>query len=34
MGLGVSLFIGFWSGFFPAVHAARLSVVGGLRKVV
>ena len=34
LGLGVSLFIGFWSGFIPAVRAARLSVVGGLRKVV
>jgi putative ABC transport system permease protein len=34
LGLGVSLFIGFWSGFIPAIRAARLSVVNGLRKVV
>jgi putative ABC transport system permease protein len=34
MGLGVSLFVGFWSGFIPAIRAAQLSVVGGLRKVV
>jgi putative ABC transport system permease protein len=33
-GLGVSLFIGFFSGFLPAVFAARLSVIEGLRKVV
>jgi putative ABC transport system permease protein len=33
-GLAVSLFIGFWSGFVPAVRAAELSVVNGLRKVV
>ena len=34
MGLAVSLFIGFASGLIPAVNAARLSVVNGLRKVV
>ena len=34
LGLAVSLFIGFASGLIPAVHAARLSVVNGLRKVV
>jgi putative ABC transport system permease protein len=34
MGLAVSLFIGFASGFIPAINAARLSVVNGLRKVV
>ncbi len=34
MGLGLALFIGFWSGFIPAVRAARMSVVNGLRKVV
>jgi putative ABC transport system permease protein len=33
-GLGVSLFIGFASGFVPAVLAANSSVVNGLRKVV
>jgi putative ABC transport system permease protein len=33
LGLGVSLLIGFGSGFVPAVRAARLSVVNGLRKV-
>jgi putative ABC transport system permease protein len=33
LGLGMSLFIGFLSGFIPAVRAAQLSVVGGLRKV-
>ncbi len=33
-GLAVSLFIGFASGFIPAINAARLSVVNGLRKVV
>jgi putative ABC transport system permease protein len=34
LGLAVSLLIGFGSGIVPAVFAARLSVVGGLRKVV
>jgi putative ABC transport system permease protein len=34
LGLGVSLLIGLASGFIPAVRAARLSVVQGLRKVV
>jgi putative ABC transport system permease protein len=34
LGLGVSLFIGFWSGFVPAVRAAQGSVINGLRKVV
>jgi ABC-type antimicrobial peptide transport system permease subunit len=34
MGLAVSLLIGFASGFVPAINAARLSVVNGLRKVV
>jgi putative ABC transport system permease protein len=34
LGLAVALFIGFWSGLIPAVRAARLSVVNGLRKVV
>jgi putative ABC transport system permease protein len=33
-GLGVSLAIGFVSGIIPAIRAARLSVVNGLRKVV
>jgi putative ABC transport system permease protein len=33
-GLAVSLLIGFLSGVVPAVRAARLSVVNGLRKVV
>jgi putative ABC transport system permease protein len=33
-GLAVSLFIGFASGFFPAVRAANLSVVDGLRRVI
>lgn len=33
-GLAASLFIGFASGFVPAINAARLSVVNGLRKVV
>jgi putative ABC transport system permease protein len=33
-GLGVSLFIGFASGFFPAIRAANLSVVDGLRRVI
>jgi putative ABC transport system permease protein len=34
MGLAVSLLIGFASGLVPAINAARLSVVNGLRKVV
>jgi putative ABC transport system permease protein len=34
LGLGVSLFVGFWSGFVPAIRAAQLSVIDGLRKVV
>ena len=34
LGLGVSLAIGFLSGFIPALSAARLSVINGLRKVV
>ncbi len=34
LGLAVSLLIGFASGFIPAIIAARLSVVDGLRKVV
>jgi putative ABC transport system permease protein len=34
LGLGVSLAIGFLSGFIPAVLAAELSVIDGLRKVV
>lgn len=34
LGLGVSLLIGFLSGLVPAVRAARLPVVDGLRKVV
>jgi putative ABC transport system permease protein len=33
-GLAVSLFVGFASGFFPAVRAANLSVVDGLRRVI
>ena len=33
-GLAVSLFIGFASGFLPAIFAANSSVVDGLRKVV
>ncbi|MBI1325366.1 FtsX-like permease family protein [bacterium] len=33
-GLGVSLVIGFVSGLFPAISAARLGVIQGLRKVV
>ena len=33
-GLVVALGIGFFSGFFPAVRASRISVVNGLRKVV
>jgi putative ABC transport system permease protein len=34
LGLGISLMIGFWSGFLPAIRAAQLSVIDGLRKVV
>lgn len=33
-GLAVSVLIGIMAGFFPAVRAAQLSVVNGLRKVV
>ena len=33
-GLAVSLFIGFASGFVPAIRAANLSVVDGLRRVI
>jgi putative ABC transport system permease protein len=34
LGLGAALVIGFLSGVIPAINAARLSVVNGLRKVV
>jgi putative ABC transport system permease protein len=34
LGLGAALGIGFVSGIIPAINAARLSVVNGLRKVV
>jgi putative ABC transport system permease protein len=34
LGLSVSLFVGFASGFFPALFAANSSVINGLRKVV
>jgi putative ABC transport system permease protein len=34
LGLGSSLMIGLVSGLFPAVAAARLGVIQGLRKVV
>ncbi len=34
LGVGASLLIGFLSGIFPAIRAAQLSVVNGLRKVV
>lgn len=34
LGLVVSLLLGFVSGFVPALRAARLSVIDGLRKVV
>jgi putative ABC transport system permease protein len=34
LGLGASLFVGFASGFVPALLAANSSVVNGLRKVV
>jgi putative ABC transport system permease protein len=33
-GVGASLFIGFASGLVPAIRAAQLSVIDGLRKVV
>jgi len=33
-GLGVSLFIGLASGLIPAILAANLSVINGLRKVI
>jgi putative ABC transport system permease protein len=33
-GMAVSLFIGFASGVFPALRAANLSVIDGLRRVV
>jgi putative ABC transport system permease protein len=33
-GLAVSLFIGLASGFVPAIRAANLSVVDGLRRVI
>ena len=33
-GMAVALLVGFGSGFIPAVRAAQLSVVKGLRKVV
>jgi putative ABC transport system permease protein len=33
-GLVLALLIGFLSGIIPAVRAAQLSVVNGLRKVV
>jgi putative ABC transport system permease protein len=33
-GLAVSLFIGFGSGFFPAIRAANLRVVDGLRRII
>jgi putative ABC transport system permease protein len=33
-GIAVSIFVGFVSGFFPALIAARSSVINGLRKVV
>jgi putative ABC transport system permease protein len=34
LGFAASLFIGFASGIIPALRAARLSVIDGLRKVV
>ena len=34
LGLAVSLFVGFASGFVPAMLAANSSVINGLRKVV
>jgi putative ABC transport system permease protein len=33
-GLAVSSFIGFASGFLPALRAANLSVIDGLRRVI
>ncbi len=33
-GLAVSLFVGFASGFLPAMRAANLSVIDGLRRVI
>ena len=33
-GLAVSLFIGFASGIYPAMRAANLSVIDGLRRVI
>ncbi len=33
-GLGVSLFVGFASGFVPAMQAANRSVIDGLRRVI
>jgi putative ABC transport system permease protein len=33
-GLAVSLFVGFASGVYPAVRAANLSVVDGVRRVI
>ena len=33
-GLAISLFIGLASGLYPAVRAANLSVIDGLRRVV
>ncbi len=33
-GLAVSLFVGFASGFLPALRAANLSVIDGLRRVI
>jgi putative ABC transport system permease protein len=33
-GVGISLFIGLASGLYPAVRAANLSVIDGLRRVV
>ncbi len=32
-GLGVAILVGFVSGIFPAMRAARLSIIDGLRKV-
>ena len=33
-GLAVSLLVGFASGFLPALRAANLSVIDGLRRVI